>query len=87
MVRRTSYDVKGEVKKLLFEGENMRLVTEDSGLFTMLMATFSQYEKTAPTSGSHNDISHLLQRLLRYLPSVFDIEFPFLLILAHRMYK
>lgn len=79
--------MKGEVKKLLFDGENMRSVTEDSGLFTMLMATFSQYEKTAPTSGSHSDISHLLQRVLRYLPNVFDSEFPFFLILAHRLHK
>ena len=85
--RRTTYNVKDEVKKLLFDGENMRQVTVDSGLFTMVMATFSQYEKTASVSGSHSDINHLLQRLLRYFNAVFEYEFPFFLILAYRMLK
>ena len=73
--------------KLLFNGENMRLVTENSGYFAMIMSVFNQYERTAPTSGKHNNISHLLQRLLRHLNHVFEIEFPFFLILAHRMCK
>ena len=79
--------MRGEVKKLLFEGENIKLVTEDCGLFIMIMAIFNQYEKTAPTSGSHSDISYLLQRLLHYFNHVFDFEFPFFLILAYRMHK
>ena len=33
------------MKKLLFEGDLMREVTLDAGVFTMVMSNFSQYEK------------------------------------------
>lgn len=39
------FDLKGEVKKLVFEGDIMREVTLDAGVFTMVMSNFSQYEK------------------------------------------
>ena len=39
------FDLRGEVKKLLFEGDLMREVTLDAGVFTMVMSNFSQYER------------------------------------------
>ena len=74
------------MKKLMFDGDVFRNITEDSGRFTMIMATFSQYEKTA-TAGTHSGINHLLERFLRYFNEVFMYEYPFFLILINRMYK
>ena len=45
-----TYDLKGEVKKLMFEGEMMKPVTSDAGAFTLIMSTFTQYEKSVSTS-------------------------------------
>ena len=39
------FDLRGEVKKLLFEGDLMREVTLDAGVFTMVMSNFCQYER------------------------------------------
>ena len=87
--RRPTFDVRGEVKKLMFDGDIMRKVTEDSGRFTMIMATFSQYEKTASTGNNHSGVNHLLERFLRFFNfnDAFVHEYPFFLILANRMYK
>ena len=72
----------------MFDGGIMRKVTEDSGRFTMIMATFSQYEKTA-TYSNHFYINHLLEQFLQYFNSYdsFIHEYPFFLILVNRMYK
>ena len=45
-----TYDLKGEVKKLMFEGEIMKPVTSDAGVFTLVMSTFSQYERSVSIS-------------------------------------
>ena len=84
--RRPTFDVRGEVKKLMFDGDIMRKVTEDSGRFTMIMATFSKYEKTASTRNiNHSGINHLLERFLRYFNDAFVHEYPFFLILINHM--
>ena len=75
------------MKKLLFVKNVMQPVTCANDRFIMIMATFSQYELTAPISGSHSAINRLLQRLLRYFNAEFEFEFPFFLILANRMYE
>lgn len=79
-------DVNNEVKKLIFEGENMLPVTGDTCRFTMAMAMFNQYERTASTGGTHPEINRLLQDFLRCLKGVIGLEFPFFILLAHRMY-
>ena len=43
--RSNVFDLKAEIKKMMFDGDNMLPVSSDSGLFTIIMATFSQYEK------------------------------------------
>ena len=39
------FDLREEVKKLVFGSDLMREVTLDAGVFTMVMSYFSQYEK------------------------------------------
>ena len=39
------FDLKSEIKRIMFDGENMRPISTERDLFTMIMATFSQYEK------------------------------------------
>ena len=46
----STYDLKGEVKKLMFDGEMMKPVTSDAGVFTLVMSTFTQYERSVSTS-------------------------------------
>ena len=44
--KRPSVDLKGEIKKLVFPtGGDPVIVSESAGTFTMVMATFHQYEK------------------------------------------
>ena len=45
-----TYDLKGEVKKLMFDGEMMKPVTSDAGVFTLVMSAFTQYERFVSTS-------------------------------------
>ena len=42
---KTSFDLKGEIKKLMLEGEAMKRVTSEAGTFTLVMSSFSQYER------------------------------------------
>ena len=42
----SSYDLKGEVTKLMFEGEIMKPVTLNVNLFISVMNVFTKYEKT-----------------------------------------
>ena len=41
----SSYDLKGEVTKLIFERKVMKPVTSDVNLFISVMNVFTQYEK------------------------------------------
>ena len=41
----STYDLKGEVTKLIFEKKIMKLVTLDVNLFISVMNVFTQYEK------------------------------------------
>ncbi len=44
--RSNLFDLKAEIKKIMFDSKDQMLpVTSDAGLFTMLMANFSQFEK------------------------------------------
>ena len=42
---KTSFDLKGEIKKLMLVGEAMKRVTNKAGTFTLVMSSFSQYER------------------------------------------
>ena len=46
-------DFKAEVKQLMFINDNPIVVSEDIGVFTMVMSTFQQYEKTVSTCKKH----------------------------------
>ncbi len=43
--RSNVFDLKSEIKKIMFEGDLLRQISTDGGLFTMIMANFSQFEK------------------------------------------
>ena len=44
--KRPSFDLKGELKKLIFPASREHVVvSEDAGTFTMVISTFTQYEK------------------------------------------
>ena len=43
--RSNVFDLKSEIKKIMFEGNRLRQISIDGGLFTMIMANFSQFEK------------------------------------------
>ena len=51
--KRPSVDLKGELKKLIFTTSGDPLVAcENAGTFTMVMSTFTQYEKHVSTASS-----------------------------------
>jgi hypothetical protein len=78
-----TFDLKGEIKKLMFEGDKMKPVTLDAGLFTVIMSSFSQYEKT-PKPDS-NQISFIIRQYLVACVDVsFYAEFPFYLMVIYR---
>ena len=41
-----TYDLKGQLKKMMFKQETMKPVTLDVGVFVMVMSTFAQFEKS-----------------------------------------
>ena len=47
--RSNIFDLKAEIKKIMFDNDRMLPVSTDGGLFTMLMANFSQFEKMVIT--------------------------------------
>ena len=47
---RPVFDLKTEIKKVMFEGDKMVPVSSDAGLFTVIMSNFTQYEKVVHVS-------------------------------------
>ena len=43
------FDLKTEIKRVLFQQNIMSPVSDDAGLFTIVMSNFSQYEKVVCT--------------------------------------
>ena len=58
----SSYDLKGEVTKLIFERKAMKPVTLDVDLFISVMNVFTQYEKAV--SSCHFKSQDLLLRII-----------------------
>eukprot|EP00731_Ephydatia_muelleri_P021736 Em0014g327a len=73
-----------EVEKLMFSGGTPVILSKDSGIFTMVMSTFQQYEMAGNCDGSHGK---LLKRIVKCLKEsdVFEKDFPFYVILAYRI--
>ena len=55
----------------MFDGDLMKLLTTDSGLFTMVMATFAQYEKNV-SEASINTLVLRLHNMYMYMPCAPD---------------
>ena len=43
--KRSPFNLKTQLKKLIFEGDKQQVICKDPGTFTMVMSTFTQYEK------------------------------------------
>ena len=39
------FNLKTELKKLVYDGDKPQVICEDSAIFTMVMSTFTQHEK------------------------------------------
>ncbi|KAL5466973.1 hypothetical protein EMCRGX_G031138 [Ephydatia muelleri] len=78
------YDFNADIKRLMFSNDTAVIVTEDTGKFQLIMSHFQLYEKTAKRDGSHGDV---LKRIIKCLNNsdVFEKDFPFYIILAHRI--
>ena len=42
---KTNFDLKGEIKKFMLEGEAMKGVMQDAGIFKLIMSSLSKYER------------------------------------------
>ena len=42
---KSPFNLKTELKKLIFEGGKPQVICEDPAIFTMVISTFTQYEK------------------------------------------
>lgn len=92
----SNVDLHGEIKKLL-----PVIVTENNVAFAKAMAVFQRYEKTVSrvptltykstiscactqpgTDGNHGE---LLKKIQKNFAAVFEKDFPFYVILAHRI--
>ena len=65
----STYDLKGEVTKLMFEGGIMKPVTLNVNLFISVMNVFTQYEKAV--SNCHFKSQDLLLKIIQ-LSDVHD---------------
>eukprot|EP00731_Ephydatia_muelleri_P021724 Em0014g315a len=61
------------------------IVSEHSGRFTMVMATFQHYEKAGNCDGSHGNLLKWIVKFLKESDDVFEKDFPFYIILAYRI--
>ncbi|KAL5466959.1 hypothetical protein EMCRGX_G031124 [Ephydatia muelleri] len=82
--KKLKQDFNTDIKRLMFSNDTPVIVSEEIGIFTMVMSTFQQYEKTAKGDGSHGDV---LKKIVKCLNNsdLFEKDFPFYIILAYRI--